>query len=80
MSLIIAESHQVRRTVQAVGQKDRAMTLLYSFPNSKWDNIRNNMGGTPPTTTSPPTTTTPPSGCGGVAAWSPGVNINDSHI
>ncbi|KAF8919477.1 glycoside hydrolase family 18 and carbohydrate-binding module family 5 protein [Mucidula mucida] len=51
-----------------------------SYPNSKWDNIKSNMGqgssGTPTTTvpssttTSPSTTTTAGSGsCAGVAAW-----------
>ncbi|KAG9219949.1 hypothetical protein CCMSSC00406_0006862 [Pleurotus cornucopiae] len=50
-----------------------------SFPNSKWDNVRSNMGSggssPPPSSTTPgspptPTTSTPPAGgCGGVAAW-----------
>ncbi|KAF9491053.1 glycoside hydrolase family 18 protein [Pleurotus eryngii] len=54
-----------------------------SFPNSKWDNIRSNMGSggstPPPSSTTPgspptPTTTTPPAGgCGGVAAWNSAV-------
>lgn len=49
--------------------------LLFSYPNSKWDNIRNNMGsGTtnPPgsTTTSGGPTGTPGTGsCAGVPAW-----------
>ena len=49
-----------------------------NYPDSKWDNIRNNMGegGTTTTTTTGTTTTTsagssPSSGaCAGVAAWS----------
>jgi len=57
---------------------------LCSYPNSKWDNIRNNMGqggSTAPTTTVPGTTTgstgptNSPGSCGGVAAWSASVNI-----
>ncbi|KAL0958869.1 hypothetical protein HGRIS_014185 [Hohenbuehelia grisea] len=57
---------------------------------SKWDNIRNNMGGgtpppgttAPPTTTTKPATSTPPStstpatGCKGVAAWTAAVAYN----
>ncbi|KAF8874737.1 glycosyl hydrolases family 18-domain-containing protein [Infundibulicybe gibba] len=45
-----------------------------NFPNSKWDNIRNNMGGGggTPVTTTPPTSSTPAGGCGGVPAWSAG--------
>ncbi|KAH6904293.1 glycosyl hydrolases family 18-domain-containing protein [Coprinopsis sp. MPI-PUGE-AT-0042] len=44
-----------------------------SYPNSKFDNLRKNMGGSTPGN---PTTTTGPTptggtGCGGVAAWSP---------
>ena len=50
-----------------------------NYPGSKWDNIRNGMGGGSPTTvvtptnpTSTPTTTSVPTGtgCSGVAAWS----------
>ncbi|KAF8504329.1 glycoside hydrolase superfamily [Russula emetica] len=44
-----------------------------SYPNSKWDNIRNNMGQDTPSSTSPkplPTSSAPSSGdCAGVAAW-----------
>ncbi|KAI9438518.1 glycoside hydrolase family 18 protein [Lactarius indigo] len=61
-----------------------------SYPTSKWDNIRSNMGqGNPPGTTSVPaptsstssapvpTSTTPGSGaCAGVAAWSSQIAYN----
>ncbi|KIM43625.1 carbohydrate-binding module family 5 protein [Hebeloma cylindrosporum] len=57
------------------------------FPNSKWDNIRNNMGQggggtittpptTTPTTTSGPTTTPSTGKCSGVAAWSSSIAYN----
>ena len=48
-----------------------------SYPNSKWDNIRNNMGQDTSRSTSPkslPTFSGPSSGdCAGVAAWSSSV-------
>ncbi|KAF7369007.1 hypothetical protein MVEN_00227400 [Mycena venus] len=42
-----------------------------NFPNSMWDNIRNNMGtgGTSTTTSTPPTGTGGSGSCAGVAAW-----------
>ncbi|KAF9532699.1 glycosyl hydrolases family 18-domain-containing protein [Crepidotus variabilis] len=64
----------VQTSANSLGALDSTQNHI-NFPNSKWDNIRNNMGGTvpPPTTT----TSTPPTGptggngkCGGVAAWS----------
>jgi chitinase len=49
----------------ALGALDQTQNHI-KYPNSKYDNIKNNMGGG---------TTTPPTGgdgCGGVAAWSAG--------
>ncbi|KAF9531136.1 glycoside hydrolase superfamily [Crepidotus variabilis] len=60
-----------------LGGLDQTLNHLY-FPNSKWDNIRNNMGqGTPSPTNSPPPTSssstpapTPTAGkCTGISAW-----------
>lgn len=62
----------------AMGILDQTQNHIH-YPNSKWDNIRSNMGASsttlPPTgTTTPPptgTTTPPPAGsCSGVASWS----------
>ncbi|KAI0071673.1 hypothetical protein K474DRAFT_1606521 [Panus rudis PR-1116 ss-1] len=63
----------VGTTAGVYGTLDQTQNHI-NFPNSKWDNIRNNMGtsnpGTP-TTTSGSTTPTGGSGsCAGVGAWS----------
>ncbi|KAF9524949.1 glycoside hydrolase superfamily [Crepidotus variabilis] len=62
----------IQASANGLGTLDQTQNHI-SFPNSKWDNIRNNMaGGTPTTTTSPPTGTPPPGSgqCAGVGTWS----------
>ncbi|KAI0366008.1 hypothetical protein BV20DRAFT_1056021 [Pilatotrama ljubarskyi] len=75
----------VGTTAGVYGSLDQTQNHI-NYPNSKWDNIRNNMGtssgsttttssGSTPTTSSPPSSTSQPSGgsgaCSTVAAWSP---------
>lgn len=57
-----------------LGGLDQTQNHL-SFPNSKWDNIRNGMGtgtGTTTTTATGPTGTPGSGNCAGVAAWAAG--------
>ncbi|KAI0275863.1 glycoside hydrolase superfamily [Russula aff. rugulosa BPL654] len=65
----------VGATAGVYGSLDQTPVCLY--PNSKWDNIRNNMGQDTSPSTSPkplPTSSAPSSGdCVGVAAWSPSI-------
>ncbi|KAJ6567739.1 glycosyl hydrolases family 18-domain-containing protein [Mycena vulgaris] len=61
----------VRVSAGVLGSLDQTMNHI-SFPNSKWDNIKNNMGtGTATTTAGTGTPTgTPGSGiCSGITAW-----------
>ncbi|KAG6878469.1 hypothetical protein C0993_006311 [Termitomyces sp. T159_Od127] len=65
----------VGTSVGVLGSLDTTQNHI-SYPNSKWDNLRNNFGNststTTTTTTPTPTPTTPGSGnCATVAAWSP---------
>ncbi|KAF7419347.1 hypothetical protein PC9H_001934 [Pleurotus ostreatus] len=77
----VGSSSLVGTSAGVYGSLDTTQNHI-SFPNSKWDNVRSNMGSggsTPPSSTTPgsppnPTTTTPPAGgCGGVAAWNSAV-------
>ncbi|TFK97754.1 glycoside hydrolase superfamily [Pterulicium gracile] len=60
----------VSTTANALGGLDQTKNHI-NYPNSKWDNIRNNMGGGGGTTTTTSGGPGPTGGsCGGVSAWS----------
>ncbi|TCD65253.1 hypothetical protein EIP91_002917 [Steccherinum ochraceum] len=67
----------VQSAATVYGTLDQTQNHI-KFPNSKWDNIRNNMGsggsspGSPTTSVPPTGPTGNPGSCGGVAAWSSG--------
>ncbi|EKM53324.1 glycoside hydrolase family 18 protein [Phanerochaete carnosa HHB-10118-sp] len=73
----------VSTTANVFGVLDQTLNHL-DYPNSKWDNIRNQMGtapGSSPTSSSTAPTTTPTGGsgsgqCAGVAAWSSSTAYN----
>ncbi|KAJ2930548.1 hypothetical protein H1R20_g6536, partial [Candolleomyces eurysporus] len=63
----------VSSSAEMLGALDTTLNHI-SFPNSKWDNVRRNMGsGTSPTSSNPgstPTTSPGTGQCAGVASWS----------